>query len=187
VLLDNSALVRLWKCEALDALAGTVALHFAAHVAREFRAQGPSERAALARLGAEAHPVTPGTRAWALFGQIRGDRHSTRDLGEEESFAIALALAEEGELLPFVTYDRPATSQAKGLEIVTLDFLDTLAWLVGCGALTAERADEIEALAGVVDGWKRPSGYGGSIEAEREKRQAAVVQRVQAWRARIAS
>ena len=116
VLLDNSALVRLWKCDALDVLTRTVHLHVAGHVASEFRAQGPSERAALARLGAEVHPVSPGTRAWDLFSKIRGDRHSTRDLGEEESYPVALAMAEKGELLPFITYDRPAASRAVGLE-----------------------------------------------------------------------
>ena len=68
---------------------------------------------------------------------------------------------------------------------MTLDFLDTLAWLVGCGVLTVDRADGIEALAGVVDGWKRPSGYGGSVETERKARQAAVVRRVAAWRAHV--
>jgi len=43
--------VRLWKCEVLDVLAGTLHLHVAGHVAKEFQAQGPAERAALARLG----------------------------------------------------------------------------------------------------------------------------------------
>lgn len=61
--------------------------------------------------------------------------------------------------------------------------LDTLAWLVGCGALTEERADEIDTLAAAVDGWKRPAGYTGSIQIVREARQAAVVERVLRWRA----
>ena len=54
VLLDNSALVRLWKCRQLEALRDTVPLHAAAQVLREFRKQGPAERAVavVARLGA---------------------------------------------------------------------------------------------------------------------------------------
>jgi hypothetical protein len=186
VLLDASALVRLWKCDALEALAGTVQLHVAGHVEKELGRQGPAERAAFGKLRAVPHPLRVGTRAWELFGQLWGGRHTTRDLGEYESFAVALAMAENAELLPFVTYDLPAASQARQLDLVTLDFLDTLAWLVGCGALTVERANAIEALASVVDGWKRHPGYSGSIETEREARQAAVVGRVNAWRARLA-
>lgn len=186
VLLDNSMLVRLWKCEALEVLGGTVGLHVATQVAKEFKAQGPAERAAFERLGIQSHGVRPGTPEWSHFCLIQAGKYSTRDLGERESFAVALARADEGELLPFVTYDRGATSEAETLGVVTLDFLDTIAWLVGCGALAAERADEIERLAIPVDGWKRPQGYTGSIESIRSARQVAVVERVAAWRARHA-
>jgi hypothetical protein len=184
VLLDNSAIVRLHKCEALDVLAGTVRLHVAGQVAKEFHAQGPAERATLAGLGVEIHRVRPGGAAWSAFCTLRGGRFATRDLGEDESIAVALAEAERGELLPFVTYDRLATSRSGGAGVVTLDFLDTLAWLVGCGVVTAQQADEIESLASVVDGWRRPAGYAGTIESVRETRQRAVVERVLAWRAR---
>lgn len=184
VLLDNSALVRLHKCEALDVLAGTVRLHAAGHVVKEFHAQGPGERAALAALRVTSHGVRPGVAAWDAFCSIRGGRYATRDLGEDESLAVALTKAAEGELLPFVTYDRLATSRSGEMGVVTLDFLDTLAWLVGCGAVTEERADEIEGLAAAVDGWKRPTGYTGSIRTVLVARQAAVVERVQRWRAR---
>lgn len=183
VLLDNSALVRLWKCETLDVLGGTVGLHAAGQVAKEFKAQGPAERAAFDRLGIQSHGIRLGTREYEHFCLIQDQKHSTRHLGEKESLAVALARSEQGELLPFVTYDRGATSDAVLAGIVTLDFLDTLAWLVGCGVLTAERADEIEALATPLDGWKRPVGYTGSIETVRAARQSAVVQRIAAWRA----
>jgi hypothetical protein len=185
VLLDNSTLVRLWKCEALDRLRGTVALHVAGHVAKEFLAQGPSERAAFGRLGVEVHPVRPGAAAWDAFTRIRGGRFGTRDLGEEESLAVALTEAGEGRLLPFVTYDNPATKRAGVEGIVALDFLDTLAWLVGCGVMTVEEADEIEAMAAPADGWRRPVGYPGTIEGVREARQGAVLERTAAWRAAI--
>ena len=131
VLLDNSALVRLHKCDALGALGRTLRLFAAGQVLREFRKQGPAERAALNGLGVEPRLVIPGTRAWAHFTTLRGAQFSTRDLGEDESIAIALAAAEDGEWLPFVTYDRPATRDARESGVVTLDFLDTLAWLVG--------------------------------------------------------
>ncbi len=181
-LLDNSALVRLWKCEALDVLAGTVALHVAGQVAREFRAQGPAERAALDRLGVIAHRVAPGQSTWDTFCRLRGGQCSTRDLGEDESLAVALTMAEGGTLLPFVTYDCGASSDAIREGVVILDFLDTLAWLVGCGVLSAERADALEQDAGSVDGWKRPPGYTGAIESVRSRRQVAVVARVEDWR-----
>lgn len=182
VLLDNSALVRLLKCDALDVLRGTVALHVARHVAKEFGRQGPTERAAYERLSIEEHRVGPGLPVWEVFGRIRGGKLSTRDLGEAESIAVAVAEAEEGRLLPFVTYDNPATKLGDLHGVVTLDFLDTLAWLVGCGAITVERADEIEALASVEDGWKRPAGYAGNIESVRLTRQQAVNTRVEVWR-----
>jgi hypothetical protein len=59
-----------------------------------------------------------------------------------------------------------------------MDFLDTLAWLVGCGQLSAAAADELEVLAASVDGWRRPTGYVGQIETVRERRQAALMERV---------
>ena len=164
VLLDTSALVRLWKCDALDALRGTVELHVARHVAKEFQAQGPAERAAFARLDVTSHGVRPGSAAWSAFGTIRGGRYATRDLGEAESLAVAVAEAEDGRLLPFVTYDKLATKQAGLKGVVTLDFLDTLSWLTGCGVITTEEADDVESLAGATDGWRRPTGYAGSVE-----------------------
>jgi hypothetical protein len=176
-------MVRLRKCNALHFLEGTVRLHVTRQVAEEFQAQGPNERAAFIRLGVTKHGIRLGTRVWELFCQLRGGEYSTRDLGEYESLAVALARAEEGEFLPFITYDRPATKQADDSRVVTLDFLDTLAWLVGCGVLTAPEADEIEGLASIEDGWKRPADYAGSIETVREARQAKVVERMTRWRA----
>lgn len=181
-LLDNCVLVRFWKCDALDALANSVPLFAASHVVKEFQRQGREERAALARLGVEPLSVRLGTREWELFGELRGGRLGTRDLGEDESIAIALAHAERGQWLPFVTYDGGAAKQCMPRGVATLDFLDTLSWLTGCGVIEAERADEIEALAQRCDGWKRPIGYAGSIAAVRDKRQATSIARVGAWR-----
>ncbi|MFS8067118.1 MAG: hypothetical protein ACMG6S_12170 [Byssovorax sp.] len=179
--------MRLWKCGALAELAGTVRLHVAGQVAKEFQAQGPSERAALVGLGATTHGVRPGTPAWEQLCLLRAGRCSTRDLGEDESLAVALTQIAQGEWLPFVTYDRQATRITTDLGVVALDFLDTLAWLVGCGVVTAERGDEIEALASMVDGWRRPAGYAGSIESVRGARQAHLIERVAAWRAKPGS
>ncbi len=183
VLLDNSALVRLWKCEALEALGGSVPLHAAGHILKEFKAQGPAERAAIERLAPKPHRVGPSTPYWDAFATIRGGRPSTRDLGEDESLAVAVTAFGRGELFPFVTYDRGAADDAARLGVVTLDFLDTLAWLVHCGRLTAEQADAIEADARVEDGWRPPVGYTGSIETVQDARVAALVERVRARRA----
>lgn len=126
-----------------------------------------------------------GSPAWDILCRIRGARFSTRDLGEAESLAVALAEAARGPLLPFVTYDNPATKQAAQLEVVTLDFLDTLAWLEGCGAVTGEQADAIEATAAAVDGWRRPAGYAGSIDTIGLARRVGTIARVDAWRERV--
>ena len=112
VLLDNSAIDRLWKCEALDCLAGTVELHVVRHVAKEFGRLGPAERAALDKLGAIKEAVTPGAPAEGHLALLRPESRSTRDLGEDESLAVALAKAAEGEHLPFVTYDGRAGKKA---------------------------------------------------------------------------
>ncbi len=135
----------------------------------------------MGRLGVERLSVRNGSREWQVFASLRGPRHSTRDLGEDESLAVALTQAERGVFLPFVTYDRIAARQSADRGVVTLDFLDTLAWLVACGVIEPDRADEIEASAVAIDGWKRPVGYVGEIQSVRSARQNSVVARVEAW------
>jgi hypothetical protein len=40
--------------------------------------------------------------------------------------------------------------------VLTMDFLDTLAWLLGCGVLDEAEAEQIEQVASLCDGWRRP-------------------------------
>jgi len=181
-LLDNCALVRFWKCGALSALAETVEIHVAGQVGREFRKQGPTERAELERLHVVVDLVRVGSVEWDIFARLRGGIASTRDLGEDESLAIAIAQAQRKQHMPFVTYDVGAGETARDSGVVALDFLDTLAWLVACRRITAERADEIEVRARRVDGWKPPPDYLGSVAAELDRRTTRVVAEFSAWR-----
>ncbi len=112
---------------------------------------------------------------WDHFSRIRGGRFSTKDLGEAESLAVCLDEQARGRCLPFVTYDNAAAKEAAGVGVVTLDFLDTLAWLVGCGVLDADRANAIERAATPFDGWRRPPTYDGSIAQVVAARQTRVV------------
>lgn len=181
MLLDNSALVRLWKCQILDALADTIPLHAPSQVLGEFRKQGPSERAALERLKVRGHPVTPTSRFWSDFSRLRADRYSTRDLGDDELLAVAATHAAEGVLFPLLTYDRGAAANAAREGLITLDFIDTLAWLVGCGRLSEEAADDVLVLARRLDGYQPPPGYPGNLSAIRVQRQQATIERTAAW------
>ncbi|MBI4705070.1 MAG: hypothetical protein HY744_28520 [Deltaproteobacteria bacterium] len=175
--------MRLWKCEAWDVLRSTepVRLCVAGHVAKEFRAQGPAQRAAFLALGLEVCSVKLGSAAFVHLARLRGGRPSTRDLGEDESLAVALAAIDAGERVPFVSYDHQAARRAGQEGIVTLDFLDSLAWLVGCGTIEAERADQIARTAHRVDGWRPHPGYAGGIEIERLARQSRMVEAVARW------
>jgi hypothetical protein len=78
-LLDACALIRLHKCEALSALAGTIDFAVAEHAYGEFAAGGPSAKAALVRLTAVKRPIIPGSLEWTHFARIR-DGFSTVDL-----------------------------------------------------------------------------------------------------------
>lgn len=155
VLLDACALIRLHKCDALELLEATITFLAAAHAHGEFAADGPRARALLERLPVEKRSITSGSREWEHFTLIRKG-FSTVDLGEDESMAVALAEADRGSQVPIVTYDDGATRKAHGLGIVTVSFLETLAWMVSCGLLTEEQAIEIEARAAARDGWRRP-------------------------------
>lgn len=182
VLLDTSALVRLWKCDALEALRSTVELHVLSQVAREFK-KSAQQRSALEKLDTILRTIDPGTPAWNHLCLLRGGNYSTRNLGEAESIAVALADSDGGVLLPFVTYDDGATKLSSSRGIVTIDFLDTLSWLVSCAVLAVSDADAIATRATALDGWRPPHAYAGSIDTIRGARQAAVVARVDAWRA----
>jgi hypothetical protein len=178
VVLDANVLMRFYNCAALHALGGAVRLVVSAHVYKECTRVGPEVRQRLRKLDLERRAITPGTLEWDELAVVRGGVCSPRDLGEDESIAICLAEATRGQAVPFATYDRRALSAAAGLGIATLDFLDTLAWLVGCGRLTAEEADTIEAKAGPCDGWKRPAGCTGSIDDVRADRQASLLAQI---------
>jgi hypothetical protein len=162
VLLDACALIRLYKCDALDLLRETIELLAAAHAHGEFAASGPSARAALERLRVQKRPVIPGSKEWNHFVQIRKG-FSTVDLGEDESLAVALAEADRGNQVPIVTYDDEATRKARGLGTATVSFLETLAWMLTCELITEEQANEIEARAAARDGWRRPPVHVGTL------------------------
>lgn len=156
VLLDACALIRLYKCDALDLLVGTVRFVVAEHAHGEFAASGPSARAALRRLRVEPRSIIPGTPEWDHFARVRVE-FSTVDLGEDQSIAIALAEADLGNPMPIVTYDGGAAKKARGLGVATISFPETLAWMRSCGLLTEEQAAEIEARAAARDGWRPPA------------------------------
>ena len=177
-MLDANVLMRFHNCGAMDVLGGMVRLLVSPHVYKECTRVGPEVRQRLRDLGLERCALTPGTAEWDQLAVVRGGLCSPRNLGEDESIALCLAGAARGQRLPFVTYDRRALTLAAGFDVATMDFLDTLSWLVGCGRLTPEEADTIEAKAGPCDGWRRPAGYAGAIERVRADRQAALVARM---------
>jgi hypothetical protein len=161
VLLDACALIRLYKCDALGVLERTIVFLAAAHAHGEFAASGPAARAMLERLRIQKRSIVPGSKEWSHFARIRRG-FSTVDLGEDESLAVALAEAERGNPVPIVTYDRGATKKARSFGIAIVSFLETLAWMLTCGLITAEQAIEIEARAAARDGWTRPPEHAGS-------------------------
>ncbi|HSK02861.1 MAG TPA: hypothetical protein VK932_16530 [Kofleriaceae bacterium] len=161
-LLDACVLIRLYKCDALDLLARTIALAAAEHAHGEFAVGGPSTRAALDRLRVEKRPILPGSKEWNHFVRIRSE-FSTVDLGEDQSIAVALAEAERDNHVPIVTYDEGATRKARSFGVATVSFLETLAWLVTCELITVEQASELEARAAARDGWRRPPAQAGAL------------------------
>lgn len=146
VLLDASALIRLYKCESLELLTNTVKLAAAEHVHGEFEAGGPAQRAALGRLAVSKRSIVPGSPEWKHFVLVRKG-FSTVDLGEDQSIAIALAEAERDTPMPIVCYDYGAVRKAHELNVATVSFLATLAWLISCGRLSLEHAEELEERA----------------------------------------
>jgi predicted nucleic acid-binding protein len=124
-LVDASAVVRFYKCGALDLLMRTRRVVLSGQVARELKKR-PDQRARLDELGAEIRLVRLGSSAWDHFARLRGGVATTRDLGEDETLALALDARAKGEELPLVVFDYAAGRRAQGEGLVTLDFLDTL-------------------------------------------------------------
>jgi predicted nucleic acid-binding protein len=148
-------LIRLHKCEALDKLTNTLHFLVAEHAHEEFSASGPSARAALERLQASKRSIIPGSPEWKNFSLIRNS-FSTVDLGEDQSIALALTEADRGKQTPLVTYDYGAEKKANALGVITISFLETLAWLMSCKKISLQEAEKIEARATARDGWRRP-------------------------------
>ncbi len=165
--LDACALIRFQKCESLDLLASTIDFAVAEHAYGEFAAGGPSAKAALARLAIVKRPIIPGSLEWKQFARVR-DGFSTVDLGEDQSIAIALAEADRHNPMPIVTYDDGAVKKAQQYGVATVSFLATLAWLVSCGVISVEEADDLEARAAARDGWVRPAAQAGPLAAQVE-------------------
>lgn len=166
-LLDACALIRLHKCEALDLLAGTIDFGVAEHAYGEFAAGGPSAKAALARLAMVKRPIMPGSPEWRYFARVR-EGFSTVDLGEDQSIAIALAEADRRNPMPIVTYDNGAARKAQQHGVASVSFLATLAWLVSCGVISVQEAEDLEARATARDGWARPAAQAGPLAAQIE-------------------
>ncbi len=166
-LLDACALIRLHKCDVLDRLAGTIDFAVAEHAYGEFAAGGPSAKAALARLAMVKRPIIPGSPEWKHFARVR-DGFSTVDLGEDQSIAIALAEADRRNPMPIVTYDNGAAKKAQLYGVASVPFLATLAWLVSCGVISVQEADDVEARATARDGWTRPAAQAGPLAAQIE-------------------
>lgn len=164
-LLDACALIRLYKCEALGLLVNTIDFAVAEYAYGEFAAGGPSAKAALVDLAVKKRPIVPGSPEWKHFALVRGE-FSTVDLGEDQSIAIALAEADRDNPMPIVTYDNGAEKKAHGFGVATVSFLETLAWLVSCGLLAVEEAEDLEQRAVARDGWRRSAGQAGSLAAQ---------------------
>jgi predicted nucleic acid-binding protein len=175
-LVDASALVRFFKCGAIDLLARTSRVVIAGQVAREFKRR-PGQRTALAVLGVEVRSVKLGSGAYEQFCRLRGATATTRDLGEDETIALALDARARGEALPVVIFDDRAGRDAVAEGLTVLDFLDTVSWLVGCGLIAPGDADALVQRAGPLDGFRPPPGYGGSIESVRAARQTGFMNR----------
>lgn len=170
ILFDASLLIRFFKCRGLDALE-----RFPIAVTRAVEkelSRRTIQKHAFRTLGLRRLEWDPEAQA-ALDG-LRGDGAGQRDLGEDTSIAACVAALQRGERIPLAVDDRRATSAAASLGIVTLDFLDVLAWTVELGSCTAERGDAIERLARAANGWRPPQGYSGRIEDTRADRVARI-------------
>jgi hypothetical protein len=161
-ILDACVLIRLHKCDALDLIAKTIELIISEHAYGEFAAGGPAAKAALTKLDVVKRSIIVGSPEWTHLALLRAE-FSTVDLGEDQSIAIALAEADRNNFMPIVTYDHGAEQKARNHDVATVSFLETLAWLVTCGRLSVEAAEEIEDRAKSRDGWKRRSTQVGSF------------------------
>ncbi len=183
-MLDACALIRLYKCGALERLKGLTTLHVTYQVCKEFE-KDPGQRSMLRKLRTTRHSLKVGTAAWDVFCQVRGGLFSNQDMGEDESLAICVAEAQKDRLLPLVTFDKGAAGKALKFGVPTVDFLSLLSWLIACGSLSHEEADAIEALAAQRNGWKRPSFYQGRLEPHAEALRQSTAHAIQGWRIRL--
>lgn len=183
-MLDACALIRLYKCDALETLKGWTPLHITAQVGGEFE-KNPGQRSLLRKLRLTQHPVKVGTPAWDVFCQVRGAVFSNQDMGEDESLAICVTEARKGRLLPLVTFDKGAAAKAAQFRVPTVDFLSLLSWLVACGSLSHEEAEALEVMAAKCNGWKRPSFYQGQLEPHAESLRQRTAHSIQDWRLRL--
>ncbi|WP_141327663.1 hypothetical protein [Myxococcus sp. AB025B] len=184
-MLDACVLFRLDKCEALPRLKGLAPLHVAASVHAELSKDGPRLRKLLTELRMTKHPVVPGSREWDELARIRGGLFSNQDLGEAESLAVVLVAAQKQRFLPLATFDGGAARTANRLGVPVLDFLSLLAWMVACGCMSFEEADDLETLAAQRNGWKRPSSYRGSVEAHASELRQSTGAAIFDWKARV--
>lgn len=185
ILLDACVLFRLDKCEVLPSLKGLAPLHVASSVHSEFSKDGPRQRKLLVDLNVMKHSVVPGSLEWDALAKVRGGLFSNRDLGEDESLAIALVAAQKKRFLPLATFDVGAAKAANRLGVPVLDFLSLLAWMVACGCLSFAEADAVELLATQRNGWKRPSSYRGSVEAHATELRQSTGRAIFEWTARV--
>ncbi len=185
-LLDACILVRMHKCNALDRLEGALDFVTAEQVHGEFSAGGPSARAALEALDVDKRSIVPGSPEWVQFARVRDAKEfSTVDLGEDQSIALSLAEQQRGRVVPIATDDAAATRKAAQFGVVTGSFLDILVWLIACSRISNTEAEQLEQVAAVRDGWKRPPAYPGPLEPLVAPLCAELTARVEAARTRL--
>jgi hypothetical protein len=52
--------------------------------------------------------------------------------------------------------------------VATVSFLGTLAWLVSCGLISVQEAEDLEERAAPRDGWRRPAAQAGPLVGQVE-------------------
>jgi hypothetical protein len=70
--------------------------------------------------------------------------------------------------MPIVTYDNGAANKAQQYGVASVSFLATLAWLVACGLISLQEAEDLEVRATARDGWVRPAAQAGPLAAQIE-------------------
>lgn len=159
VVLDASLIVRFFKCGEADLLFSLLPVGLTRAVEEEVKRRR-NQKDALAQL--HFKKLAADEHARIALDRIRGPSVSKRDLGEDTCLAYCASRPVQ-ERPVFGVDDREAIRRAAEEGVVTLSFLETLGWL-GVLGTPPERLDAIERNAAERNGWRRPTGYNGSIQ-----------------------